>query len=461
MAHLDALFRAMVEARASDLHISSEEPPRVRVDGSMRSLGPNPISRQQMWELLKEICPAPNWAEFEERRDTDFAYEIEGLGRFRSNFFRDLKGPGAVFRLIPSKILSAEELGLPEAILGLCRLHKGLVLVTGPTGSGKSTTLCAMVDYINRTRDDHIITIEDPVEFVHPNKKCLVNQREVGTHANSFKSALRAALREDPDIILCGELRDLETVHIALEMAETGHLVFGTLHTNTAASTVDRLVDQFPADQQEQIRTMLAGSLKGVIAQTLLKKKGGKGRVAAMEILLMTNAVQAYVREGKSHQIPMAMQTGRGLGMIELGAALLDLVKRDQVEPEEAWSKAIDKDTLVKEMARHGVRFVPPGTHEEPATGVAAAPVAGAGAGRASGASGAIDAAAVRAQAAAAAAAGASGAAPAAATGGTGMWRRPEIPGAQKPGGGAAAGAAGGATGTQVLQQPRGRWFGN
>lgn len=355
MARIDRLFHELVNRKGSDLHLTSGQPPRIRLDGSMQSLPEDPIDRDGMVALLREIAPESCWTEFTETRDTDFAYEIPGLARFRANFFRDLHGPGAVFRVIPSKILSAEELGLSEAILSLCRLPKGLVLVTGPTGSGKSTTLCAMVDYINRTRDDHIITIEDPIEFVHPSKRCLINQREVRTHTESFKRALRAALREDPDIILVGELRDLETVAIALEMAETGHLVFGTLHTTTAAQTVDRLVDQFPADQQEQIRVMLATTLKGVIAQTLLKKKSGRGRVAALEVLLVNNAIASYVREGKTHQIPMAMQTGGKVGMVELQAALMRLVREELVSAEEAYSKAVDRDGIARECARFGI----------------------------------------------------------------------------------------------------------
>lgn len=364
MARIDRLFHELVQKKGSDLHLTSNQPPRIRVDGSLVSLPEAPVDRDTMVALLREIAPESCWTEYQETRDTDFAYEIAGLARFRANYFRDLHGPGAVFRVIPSKILTAEELGLSEAILSLCRLPKGLVLVTGPTGSGKSTTLCAMVDYINRTRDDHIITIEDPIEFVHPSRSCLINQREVRTHTESFKRALRAALREDPDIILVGELRDLETVAIALEMAETGHLVFGTLHTTTAAQTVDRLVDQFPADQQEQIRVMLATTLKGVIAQTLLKKKSGRGRVAALEVLLVNNAVASYIREGKTHQIPMAMQTGGKLGMVELQAALMRLVREEQVAPEEAYNKSLDKEGLARECARYGIPLKVPGAAE-------------------------------------------------------------------------------------------------
>jgi twitching motility protein PilT len=341
---IDRLFRLMVEAKASDLHLSSGMPPLVRKDGKIQPLEPDAkaISPKEMIELLDPITPQQNLDEFARRNDTDFAYEIKGLGRFRANVFLDRKGRGGVFRVIPAKILTAEELGLSPAILKLCKLNKGLVLVTGPTGSGKSTTLCAMIDYINRTRNDHIITIEDPIEFVHENKGCLINQREVGTHTEGFKTALRAAMREDPDIMLVGELRDLETVAIAIETAETGHLVFGTLHTTTAASTVDRVIDQFPTEQQSQIRIMLSESLKGVIAQNLCRKIGG-GRAAALEILLINSAISNLIREAKTFQIPSMMQVGRASGMVSLNDALMDLVTKKVVEPEEAYLKSVDK----------------------------------------------------------------------------------------------------------------------
>jgi len=279
---IDLLFDAMCRNGASDLHLCVDMPPLIRKDGLVQPLDPGigPLRAEQLVELLDPIMPPKNRQEFQDRHDTDFAYEIAGLARFRANVFMDRKGRGAVFRVIPTKILTAEQLGLSPYILQLCQLNKGLVLVTGPTGSGKSTTLCAMIDYINRNRQDHVISIEDPIEFVHENKKCLINQREVHTHTESFKTALRAALREDPDIVLVGEMRDLETVAIAIETAETGHLVFGTLHTTTAASTVDRVIDQFPTDRQSQIRIMLSESLRGVIAQTLCRKIGG-GRAAA------------------------------------------------------------------------------------------------------------------------------------------------------------------------------------
>ena len=341
---IDRLFRLMVDAKASDLHLSTGMPPLVRKDGHIEPLeaGAPALSHDQIVGLMEPITPEPNRAEFAQRNDTDFAYEIKGLARFRANMFVDRKGRGAVFRVIPAKILSAEDLGLSPHILKLCKLNKGLVLVTGPTGSGKSTTLCAMIDYINRTRTDHIITIEDPIEFVHENKGCLINQREIGTHTGGFKNALRAAMREDPDIILVGELRDLETVAIAIETAETGHLVFGTLHTTTAASTVDRVIDQFPTEQQAQIRIMLSESLRGVIAQNLCRKIGG-GRVAALEVLLVNSAIANLIREAKTFQIPSMMQVGRAQGMVALNDALMDLVSKKLVEPEEAYLKAVDK----------------------------------------------------------------------------------------------------------------------
>ncbi len=314
------------------------------------------LNAAMMKELLTSIMPAKNQEEFAVRNDTDFACQIEGLARFRANIFMDRKGMGGVFRIIPSKILTAEQLGLSKAILDLCSLSKGLVVVTGPTGSGKSTTLCAMVDYINQRREDHIITIEDPIEFTHENQKCLVNQREVHNHTDSFKDALRAALREDPDILLVGEMRDLETIAIAIETAETGHLVFGTLHTTTAASTVDRIIDQFPADRQQQIRVMLSESLKGVIAQTLLPKKGG-GRVAALEILIVTPAISNLIREGKTFQIPSAMQTGKQHGMVMLNDALFELVQKGIVEPHDAYLKAVEKNGLEAMLTRGGFKL--------------------------------------------------------------------------------------------------------
>jgi twitching motility protein PilT len=353
---IDRLFRAMFDIRASDLHLCVGMPPLIRNDGEIQPLEANmpALDPESIVALLDPIIPQKNREEFERRHDTDFAYEISGLARFRANVFMDRKGRGAVFRVIPSKILTAEELGLSPHILQLCRLSKGLVLVTGPTGSGKSTTLCAMVDYINRNRTDHIITIEDPIEFVHDNKRCLMNQREVHTHTDSFKDALRAALREDPDIILVGELRDLETVAIAIETAETGHLVFGTLHTTTAPSTVDRVIDQFPPDRQAQIRIMLSESLRGVIAQTLCKKIGG-GRIAALEVLIITPAVSNLIREGKTFQLPSMMQVGKKDGMVSLNDALFELVTKKLVAPDEAYVKAVEKNGFEALLKRAGI----------------------------------------------------------------------------------------------------------
>jgi twitching motility protein PilT len=355
---MDTLFQQMAQAGASDLHMSVSMPPMIRKDGKMKPLQCNEgvLAPEAMKELLTSIMPAKNQEEFAKRNDTDFAYEIPNLARFRANIFADRKGMGGVFRIIPTKILTAEQLGLSQAIMNLCDLSKGLVVVTGPTGSGKSTTLCAMIDHINKKREDHIITIEDPIEFTHENQKCLINQREVHNHTDSFKDALRAALREDPDILLVGEMRDLETVSIAIETAETGHLVFGTLHTTTACSTVDRIIDQFPADRQQQIRVMLSESLKGVISQTLLPKKGG-GRVAALEILIVTPAISNLIREGKTFQIPSAMQTGKQLGMVVLNDALMNLVMKGLVEPRDAYIKAVDKPAFEGLMQRNNIRI--------------------------------------------------------------------------------------------------------
>ncbi len=373
---IDALFRRMVEAGASDLHLSVGSLPMVRKDGRIEPLDPTmpALTDAMVTQLLAPIMPEKNRQEYSERHDTDFAYEIPGLARFRSNAFEDRRGPGAVFRVIPADILSAEQLGLSPHILQLCQLNKGLVLVTGPTGSGKSTTLAAMVDHVNRTRHDHIITIEDPIEFVHENQRCLINQREVRTHTDSFKHALRAALREDPDILLVGELRDLETVAIAIETAETGHLVFGTLHTTTAASTVDRVIDQFPADRQAQIRIMLSESLRGVIAQTLCRKIGG-GRVAALEVLIATQAVSNLIREGKTFQIPSIMQVNKAAGMVTLNDALMELVQKKIVAPEEAMAKAVDKAGLEALFKRSGVSVPGAATTAPARPGAGAMPV--------------------------------------------------------------------------------------
>ena len=312
-----------------------------------------PFTASELEATLLAVMPRRVREEWQETGDGDFGHEIPGLARFRVNVARDRKGPLSVFRVIPVDIITVDDLGISPAVRQLCYLTKGLVLVTGPTGSGKSTTLCALIDLINRERTDHVITIEDPIEFVHENKKCLITQREVGTHTVSFKAALRAVLREDPDVVLVGELRDLETTAIAIETAETGHLVFGTLHTTTAASTVDRVIDQFPGDRQSQIRTMLSESLKGVIAQTLCKKIGG-GRVAAWEILLTTPAVSNLIREGKTFQIPSIIQTSKKLGMTTLNDSLLDLVDKRAVDPMEAYMKSVEKGGMATALRGRG-----------------------------------------------------------------------------------------------------------
>jgi twitching motility protein PilT len=353
-AMLDVLLRAMVEKGASDLHLRCGEPPILRLHGEMQRLDEPPLEPLWLDAMLRSIMPERNRREYSDSNDTDYAYELEGIARFRANALKDRRGPAAVFRQIPATVVTVEQMGISQEVQKLCQLNKGLVLVTGPTGSGKSTTLCSLIDLVNRSRSDHVITIEDPIEFVHPNKKCIITQRQVGVHTGSFKSALRAALREDPDIILVGELRDLETVSIAIETAETGHLVFGTLHTTTAAGTIDRIIDQFPADRQSQIRVMLAESLRGVISQTLCKKIGG-GRVAAREVLLSITAVTNLIREGKTFQIPTVMQTSKRLGMVTLNDALLELVDGGLIEPAEGYAKAVDKTMFLGALKARGL----------------------------------------------------------------------------------------------------------
>lgn len=355
-AQLDELLRAMVDKQASDLHLCCEQAPVYRIDGHVQ-LDPEAsrLEAEELFRMLFAITPKRNRDQFLKHHDTDFAYAIEGVSRFRANLFFDRKGPAAVFRSIPDKIMTADELGLTKEVKELALLNKGLVLVTGPTGSGKSTTLAALLDLVNEQRQDHIITIEDPIEFVHPTKKCLVNQRQVGVHTDSFKSALRAALREDPDVILVGELRDLETVEMAIETAETGHLVFGTLHTTTAPSTVDRIIDQFPADRQAQIRVMLSESLRAVISQTLVPKQGG-GRVAAHEILLSNNSISNLIREGKTFQIESQLQTGKKAGMQTLNDDLLRLVQEGTIDAKDAHLKAVDKKSFRELCERNGVQ---------------------------------------------------------------------------------------------------------
>jgi len=343
MAKIDALFKMMREQGASDLHLSTGNPPIFRLHGEMVRLNFKALGHDELKAILFEILNEKQKEQFETTRDLDFAYAVPELARFRGNIFMQHRGIAAVFRIIPSKILSADELGLPEGVRRMTNFKKGLVLVTGPTGSGKSTTLAAMIDLINSTRKEHILTLEDPLEFIHENKESLLNQRQIGDHTDSFASALRAALREDPDIILVGEMRDLITIQLAMSAAETGHLVFGTLHTNTAAKTIDRIIDVFPTDQQQQVRAMLSESLKGVVCQQLLKTADGKGRAAAFEIMLGTPAIANLIREAKSHQIPSIIQTAKKDGMQLMDQHLLDLLKTRKVNPEEAYRCSIDK----------------------------------------------------------------------------------------------------------------------
>ena len=343
MAKIDALFRMMKEQGASDLHLSSGNPPIFRLHGEIVRLQFKPLGHDELMSVLFEILDEKQKEHFNEKKDLDFAYAVPDLARFRGNIMMTHRGVAAVFRIIPAKILSADQLNLPEGVRRMINFKKGLVLVTGPTGSGKSTTLAAMIDLINETRKEHILTLEDPLEFIHENKQSLLNQRQIGEHTESFASALRAALREDPDIILVGEMRDLTTIQLAMSAAETGHLVFGTLHTNTAAKTIDRIIDVFPTDQQEQVRAMLSESLKGVVCQQLLKTADGKGRVAALEIMLGTPAIGNLIREGKTFQIPSIIQTAKRDGMQLMDQHLLDLLKTKQIAPEEAYRCSIDK----------------------------------------------------------------------------------------------------------------------
>ncbi|HEX6243342.1 MAG TPA: type IV pilus twitching motility protein PilT, partial [Polyangiales bacterium] len=357
---LQRYLRAMLQVRASDLHLSSGAEPIVRVDGEMRVMeGANgPLRTDDLLDMMHAVAPADVRKQYEETNDADFAYEIDGIGRFRMNYFLDRRGPCLVARQIPIDVVTPEQLGLPASVIELCWLSKGLVLVTGPTGSGKSTTLASLVDFINRNRSDHIITIEDPIEYVHPNKRCLVNQRQVGVHTGSFSHALRAALREDPDVIVVGEMRDMETISIAIETAETGHLVFGTLHTTTAASTVDRIIDQFPSEEQGHIRSMLSESLRGVVSQVLCKRNSG-GRAAAYEVLLATSAAQNLIREGKTYQIKSLLQTGRAQGMQSMNDHLFDLVRSNVIDMKDAYVKAYDKAGFRELLVKAGIRLDP------------------------------------------------------------------------------------------------------
>jgi len=343
MAKLDAFFKLMVDQGASDLHLVSGSQPILRVSGELQRVRYGVLESDDLKKMLYEVAPEYKIKQFEETGDVDFAYEIPGLARYRANYFVQKYGVAAVFRQIPDTILTVEQLGLPPVLNKLPLYPKGLVLVTGPTGSGKSTTLAALVDYANTHRKDHILTIEDPVEFVHKSRNCIVNHREVGLHTKSFTSALRAALREDPDIIMVGEMRDLETISLAVEAASTGHLVFGTLHTQSAAKTVDRIIDVFPHDQQEQIRATLADSLQAVVAQTLFKRRDTRGRCAALEILIATPAVRNLIRDGKTFQIPTVLQTGKKFGMQSLDDAILDHLEKGRINPEDAYLHCLDK----------------------------------------------------------------------------------------------------------------------
>lgn len=343
MAKIDAFFELMHKQKASDLHLTSGSPPVLRIHGDLQRVKYKTLNDDELKAMLYEIAPEHKIKEFEETGDVDFGYEIPELARYRCNFYSQRNGIGAAFREIPSKIASAEALGLPNVIPKLALLPRGLVLVTGPTGSGKSTTLASMIDYANKKRKEHIITIEDPIEFVHENKGCLINQREVGIHTKSFRAALRGALREDPDIILVGEMRDLETISLAMEAALTGHLVLATLHTISATKTVDRIIDIFPTQQQAQVRSSLSDALRSVVSQTMFKRADIPGRCVAFEILVATPAVRNLIRELKTHQILSSMQTGRQYGMQTLDDAIMDLLQRGWIDPDEAYSKCVDK----------------------------------------------------------------------------------------------------------------------
>ena len=353
------LLRLMVSRNGSDLFLTAEFPPAIKVDGKVTKVSPQPLTGQHTLALARSVMNDKQAAEFERTKECNFAVSPTGIGRFRVNAFMTQGNVGLVMRTIPQTLPTIDTMNLPQILKDVAISKRGLVIMVGATGSGKSTTLAAMVDLVNRTRTDHIITIEDPIEFVHQSRKCLVTQRQVGLHTKSFKHALRAALREDPDIVLVGEMRDLETVSIAIETAETGHLVFGTLHTTTAASTIDRIIDQFPPDRQAQVRVMLSESLRGVISQTLCKKIGG-GRVAAREILLSIPAISNLIREGKTFQIPSVMQTNRKAGMVTLNDALMELVDAKQVEPKEAYMKAVEKAGFAAALKakRHDVSFL-------------------------------------------------------------------------------------------------------
>ncbi|MDA3923578.1 MAG: type IV pilus twitching motility protein PilT [Kiritimatiellae bacterium] len=354
MAKIDRYLEYIVENHGSDVHLYSNQPAYVRIHGALSPMETVPLKSDDILEMLKEVIPHKNYNELLEEWDTDCAYEIAGLARFRVNGFKDRHGYGTVMRQIPDLIPSFDDLRLPEALRDFCLLTKGLVVITGPTGSGKSTTLASMIDFINDSRNEHIITIEDPIEFVHQSKKCIINQREVHKDTSSFAKALRAALREDPDIILLREIRDLETMEAALECAETGHLVFATLHTNSAVATIDRIIDKFPADKQNQIRTMLADTLQGVVAQTLCKKSSG-GRIAVFEVLKTTTSVAALIREAKTHMLGSVLQTNRKIGMQSFNDELTNLAASRIISVKEAYMKAIDKIDIENRLAKMNI----------------------------------------------------------------------------------------------------------
>ena len=343
MPRIDELFRAMIDFGASDLHLHEDQPAKVRLHGDIVPISDDPFDQEAVTGMLAEAAGAERWAKFQQEGDLDFAYEMDEHSRFRANYMKHVHGVGAVFRLIPTKILSLERLGIPTVVKEFARVRGGLVLVTGPTGSGKSTTLAALIDYINLTYAKHIVTIEEPIEFVHANKKSVITQREVPEHAPSFGVGLKAAMREDADMVLVGEMRDLETIALALNAAETGQLVFGTLHTNSARKTVDRIIDVFPADQQPLVRTMLASSLRGVVAQLLMKRTDGKGRIAVNEILLATTAVSAIIREGRTEKLQDVLAGGRADGMQLIDDAIMTALEAGLVSPVEAYMKAIEK----------------------------------------------------------------------------------------------------------------------
>ncbi len=352
MAQIDAFFKLMNDEGASDLHMVAGQQPILRIRGDMERVKFKKMENDELRGMLYEICPEERIKEFEETGDIDFGYEIPGLARYRCNYFQQKYGVGAVFREIPSEIMTCDQLGLPKVISRLAQLPKGLVLVTGPTGSGKSTTLAAIVDEANKTRKDHILTVEDPIEFVHRSQKAIINHREVGTHTKSFSAALRGALREDPDIILVGEMCDLETISLAMEAAMTGHLVFGTLHTINAMKTVDRIIEIFPANQQGQVRSTLADALRAVVSQTLFKRIDVKGRCAAQEILIATPAVRNLIREGKTFQLLSVMQTGKKFGMQTLDDAIVAYLDKKMISPDEAYSNCVEKAKFAKYLKK-------------------------------------------------------------------------------------------------------------